>query len=457
MPATDRGLRKEERVTNAFGGRTTRGAARTSLAAALLLLLTPAALWAPEVRLSVQKGFGEKVVIALPLFTGEGRGGIDPAGVRDVLGFDLANSGYFSLVENTEFVDDVESDDRATGDIDFPEWVAIGAEVLVKGSIDVGLTEFRVEASVYDLARGQPIFGRRYTGEPDRWRRAVHRLSDDIVRQLTGEPGVASTQIAYVSNETGTKVIYVMDYDGANQRRVTRDGTLSIYPDWFPGGEAVICTRFRGKRQETYRADVSSGALDVVTSFPGLNAFPAVSPDGDEIALSLSRDGNTEIYRVRADGTSPRRLTFGRSTESSPRWSPDGRRIVFVSDRAGTPQLYTMSANGGSPDRLTYRGSYNTSPDWSPKGDLVAYTSRVEGVFQICTVDVETKEVVRITAGPGHKEDPSWGPDGRHVVYSMTSGGSADLYMIDIYDLEPVKLTSGTSDYSSPAWSGRLE
>ncbi len=427
------------------------------LAAALLLLLLPAALWAPEVRLSIQKGFGEKVVIALPLFEGEAGGRVDAEAVRDVLGFDLSNSGYFSLVENTAFVDEVESQDRAEGTINFPEWVALGAEVLVKGRLEVGLSEFTVEASVYDLARGQPIFGRRYTGEPDEWRHAVHRLSDDIVRQLTGEPGIASTRIAFVSNATGMKEIYVMDYDGANQRRVTRDGSMSIYPDWFPGTDSIICTQYRGSRQETYRMDVSSGAGERVTSFPGLNAFPAVSPDGREITLSLSRDGNTEIYRVRADGTNPRRLTFGRSTESSPRWSPDGRRIAFVSDRAGSPQIYMMSANGGNAERLTYRGSYNTSPDWSPKGDLMAYTSRVEGVFQICTVDIETKEVVRLTAGPGHKEDPSWAPDGRHVAYSLKSGGKTDLYMIDIYDLEPVKLTSGTGDYTSPAWSGRVE
>lgn len=407
--------------------------------------------------MSIQKGFGEKVVVALPLFEGESTGLVDAPAVRDVLAFDLANSGYFSLVENTSFIDDVERDDRASGGIDFPEWIALGAEVLVKGRIEVGLEAFSVEASVYDLARGQPIFGRRYAGEPDEWRRAVHRLSDDIVRQLTGEAGIASTRIAFVSNATGTKGIYVMDYDGARQRRVTRDDIMAIYPDWFPGGRSLICTRFPRHRQETSRIDLATGTLERVTSFPGLNSFAAVSPDGTELALSLSRDGNTEIYRVRADGTVPRRLTFGRSTESSPRWSPDGRRIAFVSDRAGSPQIYMMSANGGTAERVTYRGSYNTSPDWSPRGDLIAYTSRVEGTYQICTVDVETKEVVRLTAGPGHKEDPSWAPDGRHVVYSMRSGGKNDLYMIDIFDLEPVKLTSGTGDYLSPEWSGRIE
>ena len=36
-----------------------------------------------------------------------------------------------------------------------------------------------------------------------------------------GLPGIAQTQIAYVSAKSGNKEIWVMDYDGANQHQVT--------------------------------------------------------------------------------------------------------------------------------------------------------------------------------------------------------------------------------------------
>jgi TolB protein len=421
------------------------------LAAALVASSTTPS-WAPEVRLSIQKGFGEKVIIAVPLFEGEGAGLAGAGDVRDVLSFDLNNSGYFKTVENLSFVDDAERDDRRSGRIDFQEWLALGAEVLVKGEFSASTTEFVVEASVYDLAQGQPIFGRRYSGVPAQWRGAVHRLADDIIQRLTGEKGIATSKIAFVSNATGTKEIYVMDYDGENRKRITKDNTIAIYPDWFPNGNEIVYTRFEGNRQETRKVEVASGQTERITRFPGLNAFAAVSPRGDEILLTLSRDGNPEIYRVRVDGTDPRRLTYGRSTESSPCWSPDGRRLAFVSDRSGAPQVYIMGAGGGAEERITYEGSYNTSPDWSPGGDLIAYTSRIEGVFQICTVNVETKEVIRLTTGGGQKEDPSWAADGRHLAYSMKSGGKSDIYMLDIYELVPVRLTEGAGDYLSPAW-----
>jgi TolB protein len=417
-----------------------------------LFLMTAGAAGAEDVYLSIQKGAGEKISVAVPLFVGGG-GMVDAVDVRDVLTFDLNASGYFRTIANTEFVDETETADRKSGKIAFPEWIALGGEILVKGSFDAGLSEFSLEATVYDLGQAQGIFAKRYTGTAEQWREAVHTLSNDLVELVSGEAGIALTKIAFVSNVSGSKQIYVMDYDGENQRRVTRDDLLAIYPEWFPDNKRLAYTRYRSQRQEACAVTVGSGAVQKLTSFPGLNAFVTVSPDGGHIAMSLSRDGNTEIYRLDADGTNPKRLTFGRSTESSPCWSPGGRRIAFVSDRSGTPQIYVMSTTGGTADRLTFNGGYNTSPDWSPKGGLIAYTAKIDGVFQICTVDVDTKEVVRLTTGRENKEDPSWAPDGRHIVYSMASGGKSDLYMLDTFEKEPIRLTIGGGDYLSPAWS----
>jgi len=423
------------------------------LAVALGVLLvgaTPAA--APEVHLSITKGFGEKVIVAVPLFHGSA-GSASTRDMRSVLSDDLRNSGYFSVVENLAFVDETEADDRRAGRVAFAEWLALGGEVLVKGDVAVSGQELTLEAQVYDLGQGRSIFARRYVGQPAQWRAAVHQLADDIVQHLTGEQGIARSKIAFVSNVTGTKEIYTMDYDGENIRRITKDGLAAMFPAWFSDNSTIAYTRYRGNGQEAVAVNVGSGVIRRLTTFPGLNAFVSASPKGNELVMTLSRDGNPEIYRLRSDGSEPRRLTYGPSTESSPCWSPDGRRVAFVSDRSGAPQIYVMSAAGGAEERMTYQGSYNTSPSWSPKGDLIAYTARVEGVFQVCTVDVETNDVVRLTTGGGNKEDPSWAPDGRHVVYSVRSQRKSDLYMLDIYDLVPGRLTSGAGDHISPAWS----
>jgi TolB protein len=416
------------------------------------LFLAAAPAPAPEVHLSITKGFGEKVLVAVPLFHGSA-GSASTEDMRAVLSADLRRSGYFSVAENLAFVDETEADDRRAGRVAFAEWLTLGAEVLVKGDVAVSGQDLTLEARVYDLGQGRSIFSRRYVGQPGQWRPAVHQLADDIVQQLTGEQGISRSKIAFVSNVTGTKEIYTMDYDGENVRRLTKDGLAAMYPAWFSDNSTIAYTRYRANGQEAVTINVGTGVIRKLASFPGLNAFVGVSSKGNELLMTLSRDGNPEIYRLRADGSEPRRLTHGPSTESSPCWSPDARRVAFVSDRSGSPQIYVMNAAGGAEERMTYQGSYNTSPSWSPKGDLIAYTARVEGVFQICTVDTETKDVVRLTTGGENKEDPSWAPDGRHLVYTVRSRKKSDLYMLDIYDLIPVRLTSGAGDHVSPAWS----
>jgi len=292
--------------------------APAALLAAALVVTSATPLWAPEVRLSIQKGFGEKLIVAVPLFEGDGAGLAGEDDIRDVLSFDLNNSGYFKTVENVEFVDEAEADDRRSGTIDFPEWLALGAEVLVKGEFSAGPTDFAVEATVYDLAQGQPIFGRRYIGVPAQWRGAVHRLVDDIVQRLTGERGIATSKIAFVSNATGTKEIYVMDYDGENRKRITKDNTIAVYPAWFPDGSELVFCRAPAKdawfegmsdpkfandpeelpiKYDLYRIPFNEGKGGTAVPVEGAshngmsNTFAKVSPDGKWIVFTKCRNG----------------------------------------------------------------------------------------------------------------------------------------------------------------------
>ena len=66
------------------------------------------------------------------------------------------------------------------------------------------------------------VVGRVYQGMPPRRIRAkfAHQFADEIIARLSGGlPGIASTQIAFVSKRSGNKEIWAMDYDGANQHQ----------------------------------------------------------------------------------------------------------------------------------------------------------------------------------------------------------------------------------------------
>src|SRR5271170_6467823 len=69
-------------------------------------------------------------------------------------------------------------------------------------------------------------------------RRLAHQFADDIVAVLSGGlPGIAQTQIAYVSTKSGNKEIWAMDYDGSNQHQLTHIKSISLTPRWAPSAD----------------------------------------------------------------------------------------------------------------------------------------------------------------------------------------------------------------------------
>src|SRR5207245_6793035 len=99
-------------------------------------------------------------------------------------------------------------------------------------------------AWVHDVGNGgaPEVRVKRYRGEVSdaQLRRFAHQFADEIVMRLSGGvPGVASTQIAFVSSRSGSKEIWVMDYDGANQRQLTSLHSIALTPRWWRDGTRI--------------------------------------------------------------------------------------------------------------------------------------------------------------------------------------------------------------------------
>jgi len=296
-------------------------------------------------------------------------------------------------------------------------WVAgqtgADAQAIVGGKLTVRGDDLRLEGQVKDVPAGRPIFAREYRGKLRDWRDLIHRFSDDIVLQFSGEPGVARTKIAFAVRNGRNKELYVMDWDGANRRSLTQDGSIVLSPSFSPDGSLLLFTSYRGGAgPRVFVMRVDGGKSFLVSGRPGLNTSASYSPDGREILCTLSMDGNSELYLLDAKGGSPRRLTNQRAIDTSPTWSPTGREIAFTSDRTGTPQVYVMDHEGGNAHRLNFDVGYTDSPAWSPKGDRIAFVSRSGNGFDIYVCRPDGSETRLVVSG-GSNENPRWSPDGR--------------------------------------------
>ncbi|HKE11949.1 MAG TPA: Tol-Pal system beta propeller repeat protein TolB [Myxococcota bacterium] len=340
------------------------------------------------------------------------------------------------------------------------DWRQIGADALVEGELSQSGKEASVEFRVWDVPRCRKLMRKRYTGPATDLPRIAKRIGDEIVGAFTGTPGVASTEIAFISNRTGASEVFLMDADGSNVRQATHNKSINNFPSWSPDGNTIIYTSYReAHRPALYvltRGTQSPGRV-FRNLVPGAQQFRGVfDPSGGKIAAVISVDGNSDIWLVNRDGTGGRRLTNERSLEVSPAFSPNGRRMAFVSDRVGSPQIYIMDLDDGSVRRLTYTGGYNTAPAWSPDGKWIAYESRVGGGFDLWLIDPDGTTSLPLVENPRNDVSATWSPDSRKIAFSSDRRGRPSIFVVDAPTGANLRQLTREGTNTSPAWGPYL-
>lgn len=375
---------------------------------------------------------------------------------RDTLAGALEFSGAFQRIDEKAFLGPETTQAVEGGPpVVCSDWTQIGADALIQGEISRDPQSFTVSARVWDTVRCRDLLHKRYRQPAGaRIQTVARRLADAVVEAFTGQPGVSSTEIAFVSNRSGNKEIYVMNADGSDERAATANHSINNFPGWAPDGDTIVYTSYRSRNQASLFLS-SRGLRRPGQLLPRLTRAQyrgVFAPDGKRLAVVVSDGGAPDIYVVGDDGRGLRPLTRTRAIEVSPTWSPDGKRLAFVSDKTGSPQIYVMDTVKGSVRRLTYDGSYNTAPAWSPDGRWIAYETRVGGQFDIWLIDPDGTTNVPLVTHPRSDEEPSWSPNSLMIAFSSTRRGRADIYVIDRDGSNLRRLTHGKGDNTSPAW-----
>jgi len=303
---------------------------------------------------------------------------------------------------------------------------------------------------------GAEILAKGYRGQATTLTKIAHMLASDLVQQVNGNKGIFLSQIAYASDRSGAWEIWLMDWDGGNQRQITRHNALSILPSWSPDNQRMVYTSFVRGTSDMYIINrVGGGRMRLHTGL-GLNTSATFSPIGNDIAFVGSVNGNPDIYVIKDDGANLRRLTTSSSIESTPEWSPNGRQISFTSGRSGSPQIYIMDAEGTNVRRISFEGEWNDDATWSPGGDEIAYTSRVSGRFQIRVANIVTGQS-RIIAGEGSNEQPTWSPDGKWIAFQSNRTGRWQIYRMRSIDGTDIQQLTTAGENKDPDWSKKAE
>jgi TolB protein len=429
---------------------------RIIIACMLALVLSQTTLSAAEYDyIDISNPFLRKIPLAVPWFknmSGGPDGEALSVNLPDLLSDTLEFTGYFKMLDRQAFLMDSKNPDIIATHINFRNWTAIGAELLITGGILVKDGLIETELRMFDTIKEKLIIGKRYKGRTDDTLRMIRRFCGEVMYHLTGHRGVFDSKIAFLSSLAGKKEIYICDFDGQDPKQFTHDQDIALFPAWSSDGKWVAYTSYANGQPGLYIRNLNENRTTTLDK-KGIQITPAWVPGKFELAATLSFSGDQEIYLLTGGGKIIKRLTTSRGIDVEPTWSPDGKQMAFVSKRSGTPQIYIKDISSGRVRRLTFQGRYNTQPDWSPKGDKIVYSAMVASRIDIHTIDIDGSNRVKLTEDQGDNEAPSWSPDGSLIVFNSTREGRSKIYVMTAFGTDQRRLISLPGEQTNPKWS----
>ncbi|HSE36534.1 MAG TPA: protein kinase [Blastocatellia bacterium] len=228
-------------------------------------------------------------------------------------------------------------------------------------------------------------------------------------------------RLLYISDASGTADVWLMDADGKNQRQLTSDAGLNVFPAPSPDGRSVVFCSNRGANPVTYnvwRAGIDGSNPRQLTSGEG-EYLPVCSPDNKWVVYSsITIGGRLSLWKIPVDGGDPAQILDRVAVKAV--ISPDGKWIAFQTsgDQPGSgPKLGIMPFEGGQPLKLL--DVKLTQYRWSADSKSILYIDDTEGVSNIWSQAVDggpPKQLTKFTTDQIFSFD--WSRDGKIMACS---------------------------------------
>ncbi len=152
---------------------------------------------------------------------------------------------------------------------------------------------------------------------------------------------------ALKSNPSALVELYMMNADGSDVRRLTKDIGYDGGPFFSFDGKKIVWRKFSkdGRRAEIYTMNSDGSDVKKITALETLSWAPFFHPSGDYIIFGSALFGhsNFELFIVRADGSGdPIRVTDYEKFDSLPVFLPSGAELAWTSQRSwdGSSQIF---------------------------------------------------------------------------------------------------------------------
>lgn len=212
------------------------------------------------------------------------------------------------------------------------------------------------------------MYGAAMAGGVGLWSTEIGSGTPDLVVPGRGQGGWSASMSADGRTLVFTRSggIWRADADGRNAARIADGGPAEITPD----GSQVFYISSQSGTQSVWVVDLHGGQPRQFSTLPA-TGIPTVSPAG---RLLMFISGESAVIMPVGGGEPVRKIPM-RSTRL--RWTPDGRGLTYA-DVTST-NLWVQPIDGGAPHQLTTfaDGKTISSFAWSPDGKQLAIARAV--------------------------------------------------------------------------------
>ena len=224
----------------------------------ITVLVFCASLAEAKVQIDIYGKTFKRLTIAVPSFKSEKTDSMR-TDMNELLNRDLDLSGFFIVAPQSLMDKELTDEGVEKQEIKFGNWRSIGVDLLCKGRIVDKDGKIALEAWVYDAMDGSLMLAKRYVAEPADWRRVVHRLADEIILVATGEKGIMSSRILFVSGSRFNKELYTVDIDGSSPKKLTSFKSITLSPSVSSSGKYIAYTSYKEGKPNLFIMDAQGG------------------------------------------------------------------------------------------------------------------------------------------------------------------------------------------------------
>ncbi|MGQ9454861.1 MAG: TolB family protein [Armatimonadota bacterium] len=301
----------------------------------------------------------------------------------------------------------------------------------------------------------------------------------------------AFDKIVYISEQTGSPEIWIMNTDGSNRKPLTNGANVRSAPAVSPKANRIIYVGKFGKFEQVFAIDTRGRHLDRLTSVTGPKQLPAFTPDGNTISFIASgrvytadkrgenlspilptpQETHTALTDPLRRGEMPVYLSYAWGPDSEAivgiRQEPDGNHsAVFLQRQGAKPKLIPFAlllnqliAQEGvsnrriSPDELIQV----TGLSWARDVPAFAITLSCgkDSFLTVFSVENGEPRLMGFKSFIATKiAEPNFAPDGSAIVTiikSLRRGGEEGLLMINLESGIAQLVASGT--FEKPQYS----